>query len=117
MNTYTNTVSTALSSAGISPTTVASILGTVLIALGILLVWSIVWKGFALWHAARNNQSVWFVVLMIFNTLGILEILYLLFFKKNKNDVIHTTTVTHTVTASTPGPDMASSVAPGTPTV
>ncbi|MEI7615718.1 MAG: DUF5652 family protein [Actinomycetota bacterium] len=49
-----------------------------------LLAWSLVWKGLALWRAARNDSKPWFVVLLIVNTLGILEILYLLFSKKNK---------------------------------
>jgi hypothetical protein len=117
MNTYTNTVSSALSSAGVNPAIIPNIVGAVLIALIVLIVWTLIWKGFALWHAARNNQPVWFLVLLILNTAGVLEILYLLLFRKNKNDVVHTTTVTHTVTASTPAPDMASSVTPGAPTV
>ncbi|KKS89418.1 MAG: hypothetical protein UV63_C0019G0046 [Microgenomates group bacterium GW2011_GWC1_43_11] len=44
-----------------------------------LLVWSLVWKGTALWHAARRNDRVWFAMLLIINTVGILEIVYLLF--------------------------------------
>ena len=80
--------------------------------LAVIAIWTLVWKGLALWHAGRNNQKVWFVILLIVNTVGILEILYLAFGRKNKNDVVHTTTVTHTVTASTPAPDMASSVPP-----
>lgn len=39
--------------------------------------WSIFWKGLALWRAARNDQRGWFVVLLLINTLGLLEILYL----------------------------------------
>jgi Family of unknown function (DUF5652) len=72
--------------------------------LGVLAIWTLVWKGYALWHSARNHQKVWFFFLLIVNTLGILEIIYLAFFRKNKNDLVHTTTVTkvHTVTASTP---------------
>ena len=42
-----------------------------------LIVWSIVWKGFALWKAGKNRDFVWFVVLLIVNTLGLLEIIYL----------------------------------------
>ena len=42
-----------------------------------LLVWTAVWKGFALWRAARRGQKVWFVILLIVNTLGILEIIYI----------------------------------------
>ena len=54
----------------------------------VLLVWSIVIKGFALWYAARGNQKAWFVVLLVVNTLGILEVLYLLFWRKNNNAAV-----------------------------
>ncbi|MEO8066015.1 MAG: DUF5652 family protein [Candidatus Doudnabacteria bacterium] len=50
-------------------------------------LWSLVWKGLALWRAARHSDTGWFVVLLIVNTLGILEILYLyVFSKKRKTD-------------------------------
>lgn len=56
----------------------------VLIALlPILMIWSIIWKGLALWKSARLGNKVWFVVLLIVNTLGILEILYLYVFSKS----------------------------------
>lgn len=42
-----------------------------------LLLWSLFWKGLALWHASRQNQPWWFVILLVVNTLGILEIIYL----------------------------------------
>lgn len=45
-------------------------------------VWSLIWKGKALWKASKNNQKYWFVTILVVNTLGILEIVYLLFFKK-----------------------------------
>jgi Family of unknown function (DUF5652) len=48
------------------------------------IIWSIVWKGFALWRAAKNESRIWFVVLLVINTLGILEILYLFVFSKKK---------------------------------
>lgn len=48
----------------------------------LLIVWSLFWKGVALWQAARNGQKNWFITLLVFNTLGILEILYLRFFQK-----------------------------------
>lgn len=50
----------------------------------ILLIWSLVWKGIALWKCGRQNQLVWFVVLLVLNTAGILPIIYLLFFQKTK---------------------------------
>lgn len=48
----------------------------------LLIIWSVIWKGIALWHAARNDQKAWYVALLIINTLGILEIIYLSFFEK-----------------------------------
>jgi len=52
----------------------------------VLLVWSLVWKGFALWKAARLKHLVWFILILIVNTFGILEILYLFVFSKFKFD-------------------------------
>ena len=48
----------------------------------ILLIWVIVWKGLALWKAARLTQPVWFIILLVVNTMGILEILYIFIFSK-----------------------------------
>jgi methionyl-tRNA synthetase len=53
--------------------------------IAIIVAWLIVIKGFALWHAARNRQLGWFIVLLIVNTLGILEVLYLIFWRKDRN--------------------------------
>lgn len=49
-----------------------------------LLVWSLVWKGLALWRAAQRGETVWFIVFLIVNTAGILEIIYLFFIAKDK---------------------------------
>jgi methionyl-tRNA synthetase len=51
----------------------------------IVIIWSAIWKAIALWKSARNKQVAWFVVLCVFNTIGILEILYLAFWQKDKN--------------------------------
>ena len=48
----------------------------------LLVLWSLFWKGWALWRAAKNNQKVWYVALLVLNLVGILEIIYLLFFQK-----------------------------------
>lgn len=45
-------------------------------------IWTIPWKAVALWKAARRGQKVWFVLLLILNTLAILEILYIFIFSK-----------------------------------
>ncbi len=50
----------------------------------ILFIWSLVWNGIALWHAAKNNQRNWFIVMLVIHTVGILEIAYLFFFAKKK---------------------------------
>lgn len=58
--------------------------GTELILLIIIIIWSVIWKGIALWKAGRNNQLAWFIALLIVNILGILEIFYILFFQKKE---------------------------------
>lgn len=47
----------------------------VIIGVGIV---TYILKGFALWRAGRNNHGGWFLALLVVNSLGILEILYLL---------------------------------------
>jgi hypothetical protein len=60
----------------------AAFLATMMIP---LLVWSMFWKGWALWKAARAGSKVWFIALLILNTVGILEILYIFAFGKTKD--------------------------------
>ena len=48
-------------------------------------LWALPWKGFALWQAARNKQLGWFITLLFIQSVGILEIIYLAFFQKDKN--------------------------------
>lgn len=43
-----------------------------------LVAWSVIWKGLALWRAGRKEHLAWFIVLLVVNTCGILEIIYLL---------------------------------------
>jgi hypothetical protein len=47
------------------------------ILLPILIIWSTFWKALALWHSARRADVVWFIVFLVINSLGILEIVYL----------------------------------------
>ena len=54
----------------------------VISAIVVLAIWDGVWKLIALWKSARNNQLAWFVCLAIFNTVGVLPILYIQFFQK-----------------------------------
>lgn len=52
------------------------------IALAPLVIWSLVWSGLALWHAARRGEKWWFVLFLLFHSAGILEIIYLVFVVK-----------------------------------
>lgn len=54
----------------------------------LLVVWGLVWKGWALWTAARKGSKPWFVALLVINTMGILEILYIFWFSKKDVKVI-----------------------------
>ncbi|MDO8551367.1 MAG: DUF5652 family protein [bacterium] len=59
-----------------------TVLQTVLLLL--VIVWSLLWKGVSLWKAAKNNQRYWFIALLVVNSLGILEVLYLAFWQRKK---------------------------------
>lgn len=52
----------------------------------VLSLWSIIWKGIALWKSARNKQLYWFIAIFILSTLGLLEIIYILFFQKEEKE-------------------------------
>lgn len=54
------------------------------VVLIILVIWSVIWKGMALWKSSRQNQLTWFIFILILNTAGILPIIYLAFFQKSK---------------------------------
>lgn len=54
----------------------------------LIIIWSYVWKLLALWKSARKGSVVWFIVLALINTVGILEILYIFVFSKMKYNVV-----------------------------
>ena len=57
--------------------------------LSLVVIWELVWKGIALWKAGRHKQLPWFVVMLVVNTLGILEIIYIVFFQAKTNALDH----------------------------
>jgi len=73
MNEYFTQISALL---GISP--------LIFLLINAILIWSLVWKLLALWKSARKGSVIWFVALAIFNTIGILPILYIFIFSKMK---------------------------------
>jgi len=55
-----------------------------IIFLVIVAIWDSIWKLIALWKSARKNQLAWFICIAIFNTVGILPIIYILISKKEE---------------------------------
>jgi len=51
----------------------------------LFIIWSFIWKGLALWKSARSGSKVWFIILLLVNTVGILEILYIYVFSKKSS--------------------------------
>ena len=47
------------------------------------MTWALVWKGFALWRSAELRQRYWFIAILVVNTFGVLEIIYLFLVAKN----------------------------------
>ncbi len=60
-------------------------LGLLIPVLILIALWDGVWKVIAMWKSARNNQLAWFICIAIFNTVGILPIIYLLACQKDRN--------------------------------
>jgi len=56
--------------------------------ISVLMLWDLIWKGIALWRAGRNNQLGWFIALLVVNSVGILPIIYILFFQKKKEEIV-----------------------------
>lgn len=50
----------------------------------LMVLWTLPWKGVALWKAAQLKKKWWFIVLLVVNTLGILDIFYIFVFSKPK---------------------------------
>ena len=62
----------------------AAMSGQFLFLFILLIVWTAIWKGIALWRAGRNKHLVWFVFMFVLNTAGILPLIYVLFFSNKK---------------------------------
>ncbi len=54
------------------------------VLLYVLSLWALVWKGLALWRASKQAQRNWFIVLLVLNTVGILDLIYLFRFSKKR---------------------------------
>jgi len=47
----------------------------------VVVLWTVALKGYSLWYAARGGQKWWFIAILVVNTLGILEIIYLIWYR------------------------------------
>ena len=65
-------------------------MGQNLLIVLVLIAWSLTWKGLALWRSAQLGQKPWFIAILILNTFGIIEIIYLFVIaKKYKVEVVN----------------------------
>lgn len=60
---------------GASPTLITTILI-------IIIIWELAWTGLACWKSARKSNPIWFILFLVLNTVGILEILYIFVFSE-----------------------------------
>lgn len=71
--------------------------------LGLGVLWVVIFlvvlilKGYSLWYAAKRNEPWWFLALFILNTVGILELIYLIFVVKRWNKPAVSTPTTPTI--------------------
>lgn len=54
------------------------------VAIMLIALWGLIWKGLALWHAAKTNARNWFIALLIVNSAGVLDSAYLLAKRKDR---------------------------------
>ena len=50
----------------------------------LIAAWTLPWKGWALWIAAKKGAKWWFIALLVINTLAVLEIFYIFVFSKRE---------------------------------
>jgi hypothetical protein len=52
--------------------------------LTLMAIWALPWKGWSLWKSAKNDDKIWFIALLVTQTVGILDILYIFVFSRKK---------------------------------
>ena len=50
--------------------------------LAIVVVWTLSWKTYSVWIAARRGDKKWFIALLILNTFALLDIIYIFYIAK-----------------------------------
>ncbi len=59
-----------------------NIAGIFLFLIPLAVAQGVVWKGIAMWRAARNGHTAWYVALLVVNSAGILPIIYIFGFSR-----------------------------------
>jgi methionyl-tRNA synthetase len=54
------------------------------IGMVLLIIWSLLWKCYSAWLAGKHNHKKWFVALIVLNTVGILDMIYIFGYLKKK---------------------------------
>jgi ABC-type glycerol-3-phosphate transport system permease component len=60
-----------------------------MVIIAILSIIDVILRGFGMWRASKNNSKVWFWLLLLISSLGILPLIYLLISKKAKKEESH----------------------------
>ena len=47
-------------------------------------IFDLILRGFALWRSAKKDQNVWFIALLVVNSMGILPLIYLILNRDQK---------------------------------
>ncbi len=63
-----------------------SILPWLIPVIVVIAIWESVWKIIAMWKSARNNHLAWFICIAIFNTIGILPIIYIMIHRDKNSE-------------------------------
>jgi len=71
---------------------IIAVLGTLVF---IALIWELIWKGIALWYSARDGHKIWYLCILVFNTLGILPIVYLLIHRNKDVNKMYKRIISH----------------------
>ena len=48
----------------------------------VVTIWALFWDGLGLWYSARNREKTWFLLMLVFKTVGVLPIIYVFLFSK-----------------------------------